>query len=125
MKDNKTEARQEQAGLKPASTFFVCECEDVLYSCRAGPPCPAGLVFAVTTATTKQNRNAHGGRSLQGIFVKTNRVNISCFNPIFIIIFNACGSGGMADALDSGSSARKGVRVQLPPSAPVLRWTAG
>ena len=29
-----------------------------------------------------------------------------------------CASGGMADALDSGSSARKGVGVQLPPRAP-------
>ena len=26
----------------------------------------------------------------------------------------------LADALDSGSSARKGVRVQIPPSAPLL-----
>ena len=27
----------------------------------------------------------------------------------------------LADALDSGSSARKGVRVQIPPSAPAKR----
>ena len=29
-----------------------------------------------------------------------------------------CRCGGMADALASGASARKGVRVQVPPSAP-------
>src|SRR5206468_12884341 len=28
----------------------------------------------------------------------------------------------LADALDSGSSARKGVRVQIPASAPYLTW---
>ncbi len=33
------------------------------------------------------------------------------------IIYIVCGCGGMADAADSKSAARKGVRVQVPPSA--------
>lgn len=40
---------------------------------------------------------------------------------------NARGSGGMADAHGSGPCARKGVRVQLPPSPPQspARWRVG
>ena len=34
-----------------------------------------------------------------------------------------CRCGGMADALASGASARKGVRVQVPPSAPTILTT--
>ena len=33
--------------------------------------------------------------------------------------FNICRCGGMADALASGASVRKDVRVQVPPSAPI------
>jgi hypothetical protein len=38
--------------------------------------------------------------------------------PIMIFLMRPCRSGGMADAADSKSVARKGVWVRLPPPAP-------
>src|SRR2546427_3867216 len=39
-----------------------------------------------------------------------------------LLIFKGAEVAELADALDSGSSARKGVRVQIPASAPYLTW---
>ena len=44
------------------------------------------------------------------------RVQVPSLAPLLINFIRRC--GGMADALASGASARKGVRVQVPPSAP-------